>query len=202
MVSFKQKKLLNTSMTKQELRSHFKQKRMDLSPAELEIKSEIICNSLFSKFQLTGKTISLFLPIERQKEINTYTILEKGISLDVKIALPKTSPGAANLKHILYESQAPLFVNAFGIPEPKDGVEIKPNQFDFVLVPLLAIDKSGYRIGYGKGYYDRFLKKCAPNCIFIGLHLFEEFSEIDDLNKYDIPLNYCITPTQIIHFDN
>jgi len=189
-------------MTKQELRSHFKQKRMDLSPAELEIKSEIICNSLFSKFQLTGKTISLFLPIERQKEINTYTILEKGISLDVKIALPKTSPDTANLKHILYESQAPLFVNAFGIPEPKDGVEIKPNQFDFVLVPLLAIDKSGYRIGYGKGYYDRFLKKCAPNCIFIGLHLFEEFSEIDDLNKYDIPLNYCITPTQIIHFDN
>ena len=189
-------------MTKQELRSHFKQKRMDLSPAELEIKSEMICYSLFSKFQLSGKTISLFLPIERQKEINTYTILEKGISLDIKIALPKTSTDSANLKHILYESQAQLFVNAFGIPEPKDGIIIKPNQFDFVLVPLLAIDKSGYRIGYGKGYYDKFLKKCAPNCIFIGLHLFEEFSEIDDLNKYDIPLNYCITPTQIIHFDN
>ena len=189
-------------MTKQELRLLFKQKRIELSPDELEKKSEMICNSLFSKFQLTGKTLSLFLPIERQKEINTYAILEKGISLDAKIALPKTSPDSAQLKHILYESRAQLTVNAYGIPEPKDGIVIKPIQFDFVLVPLLVIDKSGYRIGYGKGYYDRFLKKCAPNCIFIGLHLFEEFSEIDDLNKYDIPLNYCITPTQIIHFDN
>ena len=189
-------------MTKQELRFLSKEKRIDISPAELERKSEMICNLLFSKFQLSGKTMSLFLPIERQKEINTYTILEKGISLDVKIALPKTVPDSSNLKHILYESQAQLSLNAYGIPEPKDGIVIKPNQFDFVLVPLLAIDKSGYRIGYGKGYYDRFLKKCAPNCIFIGLHLFEEFSEIDDLNKYDIPLNYCITPTQIIHFDN
>ena len=189
-------------MTKKELRLLFKQKRIDISPAELEEKSEMICNSLFSKFQLSGKTISLFLPIERQKEINTYTILEKGISLDVKIALPKTAQDSPHLKHILYESQAQLYLNAYGIPEPKDGIVIKPSQFHFVLVPLLAIDKSGYRIGYGKGYYDLFLKKCAPNCIFIGLHLFEEFSEIDDLNKYDIPLNYCITPTQIIHFDD
>lgn len=189
-------------MTKQELRFLFKQKRIELSPDELEKKSEMICNSLFSKFQLTGKTLSLFLPIEKQKEINTYAILEKGISLNVKIALPKTAPDSTHLKHILYESQAQLSLNEYGIPEPKEGIHIKPIQFDFVLVPLLAIDKSGYRIGYGKGYYDRFLKKCAPNSIFIGLHLFEEFSEIEDLNKYDIPLNYCITPTQIIHFDN
>lgn len=188
-------------MKKQELRFLFTQKRIDISPAELDKKSDMICNLLFSKFQLTGKTISLFLPIERQKEINTFAILEKGMSLDVKIGLPKTSPYSVNLKHYLYESMGQLSINAFGIPEPKNGATIKPQEFDFVIVPLLAIDKSGYRIGYGKGYYDRFLKKCSDTCVFIGLHLFEEFSEIDDLNKYDIPLLYCITPTQIIRFD-
>ncbi len=126
-------------MTKQELRFLFKQKRIDLSPAELERKSEMICNLLFSKFQLSGKTISLFLPIERQKEINTYTILEKGISLDVKIALPKTTQDSPHLKHILYESQSQLSLNAYGIPEPKDGIVIKPNQFDFVLPKLIHL---------------------------------------------------------------
>ncbi len=189
-------------MTKKELRSLFKQKRVEISPAELDNKSEMICNCLFSKFQLSNKTISLFLPIDHQKEINTYSILEKGLSLDVKIALPKTISQSDNLKHYLYDSMAQLALNSYGIPEPTDGILVKPNQFDYVLVPLLAVDKSGFRIGYGKGYYDRFLKKCSSNCIFIGLHLFEEFSEIDDLNKYDIPLDYCITPTQIIHFDN
>lgn len=186
-------------MTKSELRSLFKQKRLELSASELEHLSERICRLLFSHFQLEGKVCSLFLPIERQKEINTYLILEKGISIGTQILLPRCENNF-KLKHILFEHHRQLKTNVLGIPEPQNGKQIPTKKIDVVFVPLLAIDKQGHRVGYGKGYYDRFLKKCRPDCIFIGLHLFEEFPVISDLEKTDIPLHYCITPESVHRF--
>lgn len=188
-------------MNKKEARTFYKQKRLELSPSELDERSEMICNSIFSNFQLEGKTISLFLPIERQKEINTYKILEKGAAIGTMVALPKTIVSNHTLKHYQFESQAQLALSELGIPEPSYGKLIKPEQLDFVFVPLLAVDKTGHRIGYGKGYYDRFLRKCSPKCLFVGLHLFDEFIDIDDIDNHDIQLNYCITPTKIIRFE-
>jgi 5-formyltetrahydrofolate cyclo-ligase len=189
-------------MLKKAVRELYKQKRRELSPLELDNRSEKICVALFSRFQLEGKTVSLFLPIERQKEINTYHILEKGMSIGTLIALPKTNTANHSMKHYLFENQSQLALNELGIPEPTSGKMIKPEQLDFVFVPLLAVDKTGHRIGYGKGYYDRFLKKCSPHCQFVGLHLFDEFIEIEDVDTHDIQLDYCITPEKIIRFDN
>ena len=100
------------------------------------------------------------------------------------------------------ETQFALVENEFGIPEPLAGIEIKPTELDIVFVPLFTIDSDGNRVGFGKGFYDRFLSKCNSNCIFIGLHLFENIDEIDDVNEYDIKLDLCITPTKIIEFDS
>lgn len=188
-------------MNKQEARLYFKQKRLELSPRDLEERSELICTAVFTNFQLEGKTISLFLPIERQKEINTYKILEKGLALGVNIALPKTIMSNHTLKHYQFESHSQLQLSEHGIPEPTHGKIIKPEQLDFVFVPLLAVDKTGHRIGYGKGFYDRFLRKCSPNCLFIGLHLFDEFIDIDAIDSHDIQLNFCITPSKIVRFE-
>ncbi len=188
-------------MTKKECRIYFKHKRLELSADELNRRSELICDRLFSRFQLEGKIISLFLPIERHKEINTYFILEKGMSIGVNIGLPQISEFDYNLKHYLYESPDQLCINTWGIPEPIKGKLIKPKQFDFVLVPLLAIAKNGHRVGYGKGYYDRFLQKCSSHSRFIGLHLFDEFVELNDLSSHDVPLDFCITPEQIYQFE-
>lgn len=188
-------------MTKKEIRALYKQKRLTLSPSELATRSEQIGDLIFSNFQLEGKIISLFLPIERHKEINTYYILEKGLSIGAKIGLPKTILEDHSLKHYQFESHTQLAVNSIGIPEPTHGKTISPSQFDYVFVPLLAIDLNGHRIGYGKGYYDRFLKKCSPNCKFIGLNLFDEFVQIDDVDSHDIELHYCISPSHIIRFD-
>jgi 5-formyltetrahydrofolate cyclo-ligase len=187
-------------MTKTELRNLFKQKRLELSASELERLSERICDFVFTQFQLEGKVCSLFLPIERQKEINTYLILEKGLSIGTQIVLPRCEYNF-KLKHIHFEHRSQLKTNQLGIPEPQNGKQIPTKAIDIVFVPLLAIDSKGYRVGYGKGYYDRFLKKCRPDCIFIGLHLFEEFSIISDLEKTDTPLHFCITPESVHRFE-
>jgi 5-formyltetrahydrofolate cyclo-ligase len=69
-----------------------------------------------------------------------------------------------------------------------------------VFVPLLAFDKQGNRVGYGKGFYDRFLANCKPETIKIGLSFFEVENEIADVFNNDIELDYCVTPNKIYTF--
>ena len=66
-----------------------------------------------------------------------------------------------------------------------------------VIVPLLAYDKEGHRVGYGKGYYDKFLEKCNPHTMTVGLSFFDPVKEITDIEPFDVPLNYCITPKKL-----
>jgi 5-formyltetrahydrofolate cyclo-ligase len=188
-------------MKKNELRTFYKQKRLELTPSELTNRSSQICERLFANFQLEGKTISLFLPIERHREINTYEILEKGITIGTRFGIPKSNLSNSSMKHYLYESPSQLQLNELGIPEPNSGKIIKDNEFDYVLVPLLAIDSSGHRVGYGKGFYDRFLENCSSKCVKIGIHLFEDFEDIDDTSEHDAALDFCITPLTIYRFE-
>ena len=66
-----------------------------------------------------------------------------------------------------------------------------------VLVPMLIADKNGHRVGYGKGFYDKFLATCKPSCIPVGLCFYEPVSIIDDINALDMPLKYCVTPAEV-----
>lgn len=189
-------------MTKTEVRKYFTEKRLSLSPKQLEEISQSICDAAFKHYQLSEKKISLFLPIERKKEINTYKIWEKALSLDAEVAIPRVNESTNELKHILFESEDQLEISSFGIPEPKKGRVIAAEHFEIVFVPLLGVDKNGYRVGYGAGYYDRFLKKCTPRCKFIGLSHFDELVDpIKDLHEEDVPLHAVVTPTQIIRFE-
>ena len=90
--------------------------------------------------------------------------------------------------------------NKCGIDEPIDGIDMIPTEIDMVIVPLLSFDKKGNRVGYGKGYYDRFLKLCRRDCMKIGFSYFDPIVKIDDINQYDIKLDYCITPERIFTF--
>lgn len=177
------------------------EKRLALSPGQLEIISEEICQAALTHFQLEGKRISLFLPIERKREINTYKIWEKARTFGAEIAIPKVNARTNELKHILFESEDQLEISSYGIPEPKKGRVIAAEHFDLVFVPLLAVDQQGYRVGYGKGFYDRFLKKCSPRCRFVGLSHFDEIVDcIDDLHFGDVKLHACLTPGNLYRF--
>ena len=149
-------------MTKAELRIIYRSKRTQISPGDLQRLSETIIEQTLTHFQLEDKTISLFLPIELQKEVNTYLLWERAKNIGARIAIPKSNFESMEMRHYLFESTDQLEINDRGIPEPKKGKIIAADKFDIVFVPLLAVDKSGHRVGYGKGFYDRFLRKCAP----------------------------------------
>lgn len=188
-------------MTKDHLRKIYLDKRKKLPPGQLQVLSEQVCDTLFKNFKLDGLFVSLFLPIERKSEINTYLIWERAMSFGAKVAAPKANFETLDLKHILFESEDQLELSEWGIPEPKKGKIIAADRLSYVFVPLIAIDKEGHRVGYGKGFYDRFLKKCSPSCKFIGLHLFDLEDVISDASSTDIKLHACITPKGLFWFE-
>jgi len=115
----------------------------------------------------------------------------------IKIIVPKADFETALMTHHEYLGVADLQKNLFNILEPQKGT-VHNGDVDVVLVPLLAFDKQGYRVGYGKGFYDRFLQNI--NAQKIGLSLSAAIEKIDDVNEHDIKLNFCITPTETIKF--
>lgn len=187
-------------MIKSELRTFYLQKRNQLTENDLEAASLAISESLFRHFSFENKTVSIFLSIANKKELDTLPILEKLIQLKCCIVVSKTLATTTEMELYLYEGKEQLLLSPYGIPEPKYGKIISPNHIDIILVPLLCVDSNGYRVGYGKGYYDRFLAQCKKESLIIGLGLFNEFIVIDDLDEFDIPLDYYVTPSELYSF--
>src|SRR5690606_12303791 len=117
-------------LTKAECRKLFSEKRAHCSPQYIQRSSEQIQSLLFSSFELAGKTVSLFLPIERKNEINTYPILQEMLSLGAQVCLPKADFGSKEMTHILYEDAGQLNTSSYGIHEPMRGTTITPDKID------------------------------------------------------------------------
>lgn len=185
-------------MNKSEIRKLVKKKRMNLSKEELESFSAQIISRLRDEFYLKSKTINIFLPIERFNEINLSPLLNSNFFF--KVGINKSNFVNSELTSYLYSDSRQIGVNKYGIPEPQYGSILKPIDFDLVLVPLLAFDEKGYRVGYGKGFYDHFLSQCNERCHFIGINHFSDAIQISDIASHDVPLDYVITPEKIIRF--
>jgi 5-formyltetrahydrofolate cyclo-ligase len=185
-------------MDKNSLRSDYKKQREALPPKEVANKSLQIANQLLS-LPLWEKTyFHLFLSSTRQKEIDTESILTLLQGKDKEVIVPRMEANY-NLSHLLLTDATPIKVNSFGIPEPIGGIAVVPTQVEVVFVPMLAYDLNGNRIGYGKGFYDRFLAQCDEKCLFIGLSFFPPEKSIP-VEKTDIKLHYCVTPEQVYCF--
>ena len=104
------------------------------------------------------------------------------------------------MAHFLLTDNTKIKKNEYNIPEPVNGLEVPSNKIDVVFVPLLAFDKTGNRVGYGKGFYDKFLSECKPDAIKIGLSFFEAEELISDIFEGDIKLDYCVTPNDVYSF--
>jgi len=187
-------------MIKSELRKKYKSLRSDLSKNTIDALSIDIANQLLSINIWEYDFYHLFLSIETQKEINTDFILNILSGKDKNIVISKSDFKTGTLSNYLLTDSTKLKLNPYNIPEPVDGIEINDSKIEVVFVPLLAFDTKGNRVGYGKGFYDRFLENCKQETIKIGLSFFEAEDIIDDVSKNDIPLNYCVTPKKIYTF--
>ncbi|WP_435352627.1 5-formyltetrahydrofolate cyclo-ligase [Emticicia sp. SJ17W-69] len=188
-------------MQKENLRKEFLQKRKALTTQEVQGFSKKIHDWFFRSFPVHAyATIHTFLPIKRNNEIDTWLIintLQKGFATDIIIS---KSHEDGTMSHYLLTKDTVFEENIWKIPEPVSNIQHPTSDIQLVLIPLLCFDKKGYRVGYGKGYYDRFLADCRPDVLKIGLSIFEPVDEISDVDTFDIPLDYCITPNKIWQF--
>lgn len=187
-------------MSKKELRKLYRTKRNELTLEEIEQKSLAIANQCLTLPIWDQSIYSIFLSIAKLKEINTEYLLNILQGKDKNITVSKTDFENLNLHHYLLTDNTRIAVNSWGIPEPIDGIEIQAQQIDVVFMPLLAYDTKGNRVGYGKGFYDRFLAECKEDVLKIGLSLFPPETNLFETHENDIPLDYCVTPTKIYSF--
>ena len=186
-------------MTKTELRAKYKKLRTRISSEDIEDLSLRIANSSLELPIWEATYYHIYLTITDKQEINTDYLLHILQGKDKSIVIPKANFERGEMKHFLLQENTLIRVSNHGIPEPESGIEISSEQIDIVFVPLLAFDIQGNRIGYGKGFYDRFLAKCNPKAIFVGLSFFEAEDKI--INEFiDIPLHFCVTPNKIYAF--
>lgn len=187
-------------MTKAELRKKYNSLRSELKENSVDELSIDIANQLLALNIWDYDFYHLFLSIETKKEINTDFILNILSGKDKNIVISKSDFKTGTLSNYLLTDATKLKLNAYNIPEPVDGIEIADTKIDVVFVPLLAFDTKGNRVGYGKGFYDRFLENCKPETLKIGLSFFDAEENIHDVFKGDIPLDFCVTPSKIYKF--
>lgn len=184
-------------MLREEIRDIYRAKRKELSIEECLHNSVDITNTLLKYWLFNNKTIHCFLPIHRLKEVDTIPMIKK-LQERNRVCIPVSNFKANEMRHVVLTEYTQFQDNAVGIPEPVDGEEVKAEEIDAVIVPLLAVDQHGNRLGYGKGFYDRFLAQCKPSCVFIGVTMFDIHEDFEDVDEYDVPLHYVVTPKGIL----
>ena len=172
-------------MDKSTLRSFYKEKRAKISDKNeksLEISEKILKTDIYKN----SKVIMLFYP--KENEVNTLHIMDKALSDGKTVVFPVTDKENKALIPTIYNGS--FKKGAFGIYEPL-GEEISKNEIDFAIVPALSADKEGYRLGYGGGYYDRFLKDFKGKKIVV--LFFELMSDELPRDEFDIKADLIIT---------
>ena len=187
-------------MTKKELRIKYKDLRQSFSESQIDDFSLDISNQLL-KLDVWDKSFyHIFLTIEEQQEINTDYILNILSGKDKNIVISNSNFENYTMSHYLLTDNIKIKKNKYNIPEPIDGIPIPSDNIEVIFIPLLAFDINGNRIGYGKGFYDRFLAECKPKTIKIGLSFFEAEAVAFEASEHDIMLDYCVTPNKIFRF--
>lgn len=186
-------------MQKDQLRSTCLQNRNTLSQSQVEAESLKIANRCLGLPIWDGFFYHLFLSIPERKEVDTSFLLTVLQGKDKNIVLPRVK-GKRSLDHILLTDSTEIKTSSLGIPEPVSGLSVAPEVLDVIFVPLLGFDIAGNRLGYGGGYYDRFLAQCRPDAKKIGLSFFGPLTQIPNIEETDIPLNGCVTPEHYYTF--
>ena len=189
-------------MTKDKLRRKYKQLRNNLSIAEKNRWNEQILNHLKRIDWNSYRYVHVYLPLEKFSEPDTAPFIKwvQHTHPHIRLVISKSDFHSGEMTHYLLEKDTILIENKWGILEPEHGIIVNPDKIDIILVPLLVLDMRGNRVGYGKGFYDRFILKCNKNVKTIGISFFEPLDLIIHADMWDIKINGCVTPTKIYEF--
>ncbi|MFC6996983.1 5-formyltetrahydrofolate cyclo-ligase [Rufibacter roseus] len=189
---------------KAELRKTYLTRRRQLGAEEVQLASQRIAELLLQEFPpQAGQTIHAFLPIPQNREVDTWQIIEK-LRVEhpqVQVAVSVSNPADFSMTHFLLQHDTELVINRWGIPEPINALPVPESEIDVVLVPLLAYDLQGHRVGYGKGFYDRFLALLPKTSLKLGLAFEPPIERIDDVSSKDLLLDAVITPEKVWFFN-
>lgn len=189
-------------MLKKDARRIYRDKRTQLSSEEATKFDDL----LLIQFQAVElpflHAILSYWPIEENNEPNTHLVTEflRFRNPELKITYPVADFKTMSMTALAVDIDTAFTKKELNIYEPQEGEPVLPETIDLVIVPLLAFDKNGYRVGYGKGFYDKYLAGCRPDCIKVGLCYFEPVEQLEDVDDFDVPLNLCITPQHVYAF--
>ncbi len=190
-------------MTKSELRKIYLERQKSLSVAERNENSRKIAERFFKNYNLDNiRFLHIFLAMEKNKEVET-SFISKRLWRDfpeITTIVSRVNFQTMTLDNLKFTPETNLVQNKWHIFEPTQSELIEIEKIDAVLVPLLCFDKRGFRVGYGKGFYDKFLSECRADCLKIGLSYFAPVEEIADTQDYDVRLDFCVTSEAIINF--
>jgi 5-formyltetrahydrofolate cyclo-ligase len=181
-------------MKKQELRVLYKQKRKDLTKIQIKGLQENIYQQIYNLDLSTFKNVHLFLSMPKFKEIDTAPLITYFRNKNKRIVVSKCNFKDHTLSHFYLEENTLLSLNKIGVLEPMAAELVEENKLDLIFIPMLISDDKKFRVGYGKGFYDRFLSNCRKDAKFIGLNFFPPITAIEDKNEFDIPLHQVIYP--------
>jgi 5-formyltetrahydrofolate cyclo-ligase len=189
-------------MTKKELRKLYSEKRMSITAGDKNRMDDLMLIQ-FQRLDIEiPALIMTYSPMESRNEFNTQLVTDYCYFKNPGQVLfyPVLSETDGSMYCVVVNDETVFERNKYGIDEPVDGMDMFPEEIDLVIVPLLAFDRRGYRVGYGKGHYDKFLKECRDDVVKVGFSYFDPVDKIEDTNRYDVRLDYCITPGDIYRF--
>jgi 5-formyltetrahydrofolate cyclo-ligase len=189
--------------SKKELRTFAREQRSNLSESQRAEMSLLIADQYMQLFELDKpKVVHLFLPIVHLLEVNTMIILERLNTRypEVKTVTSIIAEDGVNLLTVEVRFDSDFSVNSMDIPEPVRKVFCNEKEIEEVLTPLLATDMQGCRLGYGKGFYDRFFDKCLPNVVKTGINYFSPIETLIPKDSWDKPLSRLVNSKKVFFF--
>lgn len=185
-------------VNKSDLRNLYTEKRSHLTPNQISEKSQRILKHLQQMDIWSNSVYHIFVQLSQKKEIDTWLILEYLFQKNKSVVVPKIQN--EQMISCQIDKNSNWEMGKFNIPEPQTYQLIDPKKIDVVFLPMLICDVNGNRIGYGKGNYDTFLKSCKNEVLKIGLNFYPPLEKIEDVSAWDVPLDYCVTPEEIVSF--
>ena len=188
-------------MTKKEIRKKYLEMRKTLSNDEVLSLSERIFNNFLNFFDVKeGQKVHVFISIAKFNEVNTGFFIRHFFKNNIQVFVPKMV--GEDIIAVPYNRDTEMKVNSWGIAEPLQNTDAGIKDFDYIITPLVYCDSEGNRVGFGKGFYDGFFSRINPECKKVGVGFYEPNEKIDDVSATDFPLDYLVTPAEVLSFGN